>query len=116
MGVAIEDEFLGRGVVGGRRNIGGAQGEVDEDSVLLEEVGRLQASGLGELAIVRTSRVEIGGCLGSLLEPTKDDNLVSGNLEGTHVKEAFWKAKLEQLPAVLTFRKSFNTATWKQLA
>ena len=104
VGVTIEDKLLRRSVTGGKRSIGGAQGEVDEDSVLLEEVGCLQAPSLCELAIIRAGRVEIGSCLGSLLESSKDDDLVSGDLEGTHVKEAFWKAKLEQLPAVLTFR------------
>ena len=108
VGVAIEN------VAGSLHVI--RRGKLDVDTVLLEEIGCFQSSCIRELAIIGPSRVKIGFRLGTLLKPTEDDDLALSDLESAHVEQSFGKAKLEQLPTILSFREAFDTGTRHQLA
>ena len=90
--------------------------ESNEDTVLFEEVSRLKAISLSELAIIGLSCVDIGFFFGILFEASKDNQFVMGDLKGTHVKLRFRQSQFKKLPAVLTLRKSFDAGTWQDLA
>ena len=89
--------------------------QFDEHTILFEEVSCFKTVSLSELAVIRPSCVNVGFLFGPLLEASKYDQFTLSNLKSTHVKLSFWQLQLEELPAVLTLRKSFNAGTWLEL-